>query len=289
MARNYIFKKTHELDKERFAELLILAKGDRTMQSFAVECGVNPSTFTRIIQKVNKGNSSQDLIEAIAEYADPTSGVTLEALAEANGFTVEKGDGIKAKKLSAAFDNADLLVRNVVVQGLLDRGAGVRMGRIRYTFSKSLSLSPDALIMTDAFGNTDEIWFVDSIVGIPRMTHVEGNPIAKSRVKQMAFEKFSRFVFISMSKEELCRPSRYSLAVFDKEMYDIIVEEFSETVVPTDISVILIDRLNNCIAEEFMLPHIEKGEQPSYFLTTPVIAVADDDYLKSEHYDEDDE
>ena len=96
MAKNYIFKKTHEVDKEKFAGLLLVAKGNRTMKTFALECGVNPSTFTRITQMTNKGASSQELIEAIATHADPKSGVTLEALADANGYTIERDSGVKS-------------------------------------------------------------------------------------------------------------------------------------------------------------------------------------------------
>ena len=130
-----------------------------------------------------------------------------------------------------------------------------------------------------------QLSFVDSILGIPRMTYVEGHPIHKSKVKQIAFEKLSRFVFISMNKVETFRPTRFSLVVFDQEMYDIIAEEFAETVVPTDISIIRIDSLNGCITNEFMLPHNEKGKQESYFMTTAVVE-DDQDYLGSDIYDE---
>lgn len=285
MKKTYIFKKTHELNKELFAELLNAARGGRTMKDFAEACGVNPSTLTRIMQKANKGASSTELLEAIAEHAAPNSGVTLEELAQANGYTLERDTGIKATKLSAYMENSETLIRNILVQGLLDRGADVRMGRIRYTFSKSLSLSPDALLMTNAFGHEDEIWFSDSILAVPRMTRPDDHPINRSRVKQMAFEKLARFVFISMNKVDLYRPTRYSLVVFDQEMYDIIVEEFAETVVPTDISIIRIDSLNGCIANEYMLPHNEKGAQESYFMTTAVVE-EDQDYLSSDIYDE---
>lgn len=284
--KKLIFRKTHDIDKDAFAELLLAAKGGRTMKDFAASCGVNPSTFTRIIQRTNKGASSTELLEAIAEHAAPNCGVTIEALAKANGYTVEKDSGIKALKLTSYIDNTETLIRNILVQALVDRGQEVRMGNIRYTFSKSLALSPDALIMTEAFGKKDEVWFADSIIATPRVTRDEAHPVHKSRVKQMAFEKFARFVFISMNPIELFRPSRFSLVVLDREVFDIIVEEFSETTVCTDISVIYIDTLNNCIADEFMLPHTEKGQQESYFMTTQRV-LDDFDYLRTE-YDEED-
>lgn len=276
--KNYIFKKTHEMDKDKFADLLNAAKGARTMKDFSEVCGVNPSTFTRIIQKANKGSSSTELLEAIAENAAPNSGVTIEALADANGYTAERDWGIKTLKLSTMGTNIETLVRNVLVQELIDRNAEVRMGNIRYNFGKTMALSPDALIMTDAFGQKDEVWFVDSIA---TTMDTKSKSINKTTLKRMAFDRLSRFVFISMNKIELFRPSRFSLVLFDKEIFNLIVEEFSETLVPTYISLIFIDTLNSTIGDEFVLPQISGDAQESYFMTTPVANSEDAEYLTS--------
>lgn len=276
--KSYIFKKTHEMDKDKFAELLNAAKGARTMKDFSEICGVNPSTFTRIIQKANKGSSSTELLEAIAENAIPNSGVTIEALADANGYTVERDWGIKALKLTTMGTNIETLVRNVLVQELLDRNAEVRMGNIRYNFGKTMALSPDALIMTDAFGKKDEVWFVDSIA---TTMDAKTKSINKTTLKRMAFDRLSRFVFISMNKIELFRPSRFSLVIFDKDIFNLIVEEFSETLVPTYITLILIDTLNSTISDEFVLPQVADETQESYFLTTPAVANDNEEYLTS--------
>lgn len=277
--KNYIFKKTHGMDKDKFAELLKRARGDRTMKGFSEICGVNPSTFTRIIQKVNKGSSSTELLEAIAENAAPNSGVTIEALADANGYTVESDWGTKALKLTIMGSNIEILVRNVLVQELLDRNAEVRMGNIRYSFSKTMALSPDALIMTDAFGNKDEVWFIDSIA---TTIDTKAKSINRSSLKRMAFDRLSRFVFISMNKIELFRPSRFSLVFFDREIYNLVVEEFSETLVSTYISLILIDTLNSTIIEEFVLPQITGDASEPYFMTTPVSVNGNGEYLTND-------
>lgn len=277
--KNYIFKKTHDVDKDRFAELLNAAKGARTMKDFSEICGVNPSTFTRIIQKTNKGASSTELLEAIAENAAPHSGVTIEALADANGYTAERDCGIKALRLTTMGTNIEILVRNVLVQELIDRHAEVRMGNIRYNFGKTMALSPDALIMTDAFGKKDEVWFVDSIA---TTMDTKSKSINKVTLKRMAFDRLSRFVFISLNKIELLRPSRYSLVFFDKEIFNLVAEEFSETIVPTYISLILIDTLNSTISDEFVLPQTAEEPQESYFMTTPSVVNDGVEYLTSD-------
>nr|WP_288829800.1 hypothetical protein [uncultured Clostridium sp.] len=280
--KTYIFRKTHDVDKEKFAELLNAAKGARTMKDFSEICGVNPSTFTRIIQKANKGASSTELIEAIAENAVSQSGVTLEDLADANGYTVEKDSGIKALRLTSRGTNIETLVRNVLVQELIDRNAEVRMGNIRYNFGKTMALSPDALIMTNAFGKKDEVWFVDSIV---TTMDTKSKSINNTTLKRMAFDRLSRFIFISMNKIELFRPSRYSLVFFDKEIYNLVVEEFAETLVPTYISLILIDTLNSTISDEFVLIHTTEGQHKSYFMTTPSSINDGIEYLRNDDGD----
>lgn len=283
--RKYIFKKTHEIDKEKFAELLKRARGGRTMKDFAEDCGANPSTFTRIIQKTNKGSSSTDLLEAIATNAAPYSGVTIEALADANGYTIEIDRGIKALRLTTMGTNLEAMVRNILVQELLDRKHEVRMGNIKYEFGKTMALSPDALIMTDAFGKENEIWFVDSIV---TSWDMKRRAAIKSTLKKRVFDKISRFVFISMNKVELFRPTRFTLVFFDTESFKIAVEEFGETPVPTYISLMLIDSMNSTIADEIVLPHFNDGPQESYFMNNPVLDLDNSsDYVGNEEYDED--
>ena len=36
--KKLIFRKTHDIDKDAFAELLLAAKGGRTMKDFAASC-----------------------------------------------------------------------------------------------------------------------------------------------------------------------------------------------------------------------------------------------------------
>lgn len=263
------------MDKDKFASLLIAAKGARTMKDFSETCGVNPSTFTRIIQKCNKGSSSTELLEAIAKNAAFGSGVTIEDLADANGYTVEVDSQIK----SSLWPNCDILVRNTLIQELLDRNAEVRMGNISYRFGKTMSLRPDALIMTDAFGKKDEVWFFDSLY-----TTKDPNSSQGIILKRTAFDKLSRFVFISMNKIELFKPSHYSLVFFDKDYYNLIVEEFAETNVPTYISLILIDTLNSAIIDEFVLPRTSCEKQKSYFMTTPVKTNDNNSYLNGANF-----
>lgn len=76
-----------DYDGQRLSELVVRAKGEnRSLNQFAKECGVNPSTMSRLINMKNNTPCSEDLIDAIAKNADPDSGITLEELLEAYGL-----------------------------------------------------------------------------------------------------------------------------------------------------------------------------------------------------------
>lgn len=95
--KNYIRRKT--VDKEKLALYLKAAKGGRTMKQFAEDCGVNPSTFSRILNQKLIGASSEKLMLAIFEHADSDCGFTLDALMAANGMLPEGTVTHRSQKL----------------------------------------------------------------------------------------------------------------------------------------------------------------------------------------------
>jgi len=79
--------RVREPNKEKLAELVLRAKGEnRSISAFARECEVSTSTLSRLINMETSKANSDDLILAIAEKANPESGVTLEALLDAHGL-----------------------------------------------------------------------------------------------------------------------------------------------------------------------------------------------------------
>ncbi len=283
----YSFTKTHEVDKDKFAELVLAAKGNRSLRSFASACDVYPSTFTRIIQKANKGASSTELIEAIAKNADPQSGVTMTMLAEANGYTLSWyensiPDKIVNTKSNVLFND---IMRNTVTQELLSREANVKFGNILsnhslYRVSKNLCVKPTLHLFTDAFEGEEHEWIIKSFHNI----ELEEDYYHKY-IKSRLLEQISYFVLLSVSFSGFTSSSRkrFSIAVGTQWLYDLILDEFGETVVPTDISIIRIDAKNSTIDAEYMLPHVTYGHRPGYFMTTePVI-----NYQNSELYEDD--
>lgn len=261
ISSSYIWRKVLDIDKDRFAELLIAAKGGRTMKDFADRCGVSPSTFTRIVQKTNKGASSIELLKAIAENAADGSGVTLEALATANGYISESSLNATPHNRREERTQLEMLATNTLVRELNDRGAEVRFGNIRYDFAKTMSYRPDALMMTDAFGDEHDIWMIEYMAPPATIAY---------NIKHRVFDLLSRYTFISMIDAEWLRPKRYSIVVFDKDIFDIIIEEFSEVNMSIDVSIILMDTSKQKILDEFMLKFNNHSDRQSFFMSTPV-------------------
>lgn len=82
---NYI--RVREPDKEKLAELVLKAKGEkRSISAFARDCGVSTSTLSRLINMETTRANSDDLIAAIVENTDPESGVTRKELLDAHGL-----------------------------------------------------------------------------------------------------------------------------------------------------------------------------------------------------------
>lgn len=78
--------RTGKADLEALSQLVLSAKGSRSMNDFANDCEVNTSTISRIINMKNTTACSDEVLVAVSKAADPASGVTLEQLLAANGM-----------------------------------------------------------------------------------------------------------------------------------------------------------------------------------------------------------
>ena len=65
--------RTGKADLEVLSQLVLSAKGERSMNDFANECGVNTSTISRIINMKNTTACSDEVLVAISKAADPNS------------------------------------------------------------------------------------------------------------------------------------------------------------------------------------------------------------------------
>ena len=139
-------------DKEEFARLVMEAKGsNRTMQQFANDIGVQPSTLSRIVNMKNESPSAMKVIRSIAEYADKDSDVTLEKLIACNGLTLQQMD-LERNSLSKQ-NNIENMKKVLEVN------------HIQYDDFYE-DWSPDSLYQLDAaILQNEKIWAIDFAVG----------------------------------------------------------------------------------------------------------------------------
>jgi len=71
-------------DKDRFAELLGKAKGDRSINQYGRHCGVDPGYISRLLRGLRDQPPSAEVINKLASRA--YNGVTVEELMAAAGY-----------------------------------------------------------------------------------------------------------------------------------------------------------------------------------------------------------
>jgi transcriptional regulator with XRE-family HTH domain len=86
-----------EFDKKRFSDLLIKARGKRSLRNFATDAGVSASYFSRLASCLVDTAPSADILKKMADVArNEVSYVELMQaaghLGEENGVAVEKED-----------------------------------------------------------------------------------------------------------------------------------------------------------------------------------------------------
>lgn len=256
--------KTHEPDKSALAALLNRAKGDRNMKEFAGLCGVNPSTLTRIMQQTNRGSSTLELIEAIAANAAPESGVTFDALLNANGYTRI----YSASSVPAYASHAEAIARNAILNELLLRNADVHLENTMYQISKSMAFQPDIQIRTDLFGKNRRVWLLEVLPPFIRTQadlSSKGGKDWATRAKQKAFQVISRLSLFGAQASEERAPARYSIVTTEKQVFNLLVEEFHDMPVPVTLSLILVDAELGSVDDEFFLPSADGSQKPQSF------------------------
>lgn len=79
-----------EFDKERFAELLEAAKGDRSIRKYAQDSGVSAAHISRLLRKINDVAPEPDTIKKFA--ASAYNGITYDDFMKAAGYIDVSGE-----------------------------------------------------------------------------------------------------------------------------------------------------------------------------------------------------
>ena len=245
--QKYDFEKTgREMDKELFASLLNAAKGNRTMKSFADACGVQPSTFSRIIRKQNIGPSSPLLLERIAENADKDSNVSIGDLAYANGYVVELRDADTS--LKHQYDIIRKQACGIITDELLSRNSSVELKKPYIKSSLPYTCRFSFLIETESSSCEK------ALLGIDVM------PLTDSFINVDVLQKLYSYALAAVNSEEKY-PIRFVFLVFEPNHFSELKAYYKEMILPADVSILLLDLVNDKFIDEFSFIN-EKGIRP---------------------------
>lgn len=254
MGQNIKYIRVSEPDKDELARLLTKAKGDkRTMGQFAQECGASPSTFSRIVNKEIRKTSSDELIKAIAEHADPDSKVTLDALMAAHGMArmVDESTVVKISPSDLEKKFNDAILYQLGEEGSL----------ISYSFDKKLkigttfSYQPDLLVRSKSVDAGGSLWAFE-LVPLPAYDSRELFHSTRGYAKHI-LDTVGRILplFYNKNRETL---GKFSFVIIDKKVFDYLVSEFAEYYVPFNMSFILFDCGKERIEQEIILKKTDK-------------------------------
>lgn len=280
MRTDITFEPTHDVNMDHFAELVIAAQGRRSLNSFAKLCGVSPSTLSRIINKTNKGASSIELIQAIADNAAINSGVSLQAVAYANGYTVNYNN--TEKGLSSIYSHLprdlDLAVLRTLLCELEARGGNVINAGIIHDMYASGILPPRIRINTNVFEGVNTSWFIHSIYCEKKAidTSLKADKERFRLYNYDAIAEISMFYLSVSTSKKYDDSCRFSVAINEEHTFYELVDVFAKTEVPIDFSIILVDTIQETIIDEFIFPHTTLGNRESYFIATERTVDLDD-------------
>lgn len=230
-------------NKKALAELLINGKGEgRTMGQYAVECGSNRSAFSRIVNQSYKGPLSAKTIEAIAEHADPESGVTIDMLMGANGMA-------RVLDSSTVFRDSRIEIErsfiNVVLSEFEKDGRLIAYEKdLRFLIGRTGRFEPDLLIRVNSEAKGSYLWAFELIlpqVDLSRNQDVGNENGFKQSVRMYGrrfVERVGMVLPLFYSIEEPI--GKFSFVVTDRKAFEYLVSEYSEYYrVPFEMSLIL--------------------------------------------------
>lgn len=280
--------RTGRADLEALSQLVLRAKGGRSMNDFANDCEVNASTISRIINMKNTTTCSDEVLVAISKAADPESGVTLEQLLAANGMVklVPAGtEGAVATPSQIVFGIAedristpDAVGGMTAAEVIMKRAGRVfNESRLEETYRETLQ---NALLLNGYFvellGSEKMLW--------PKNKQymadfaIRTNALSAAGIDTWLFEcksytagigrgtigKMNQLFAMAYLDSPRDHGIKVSVVVNHVAMIEQAREYYAGYKIKDYFSYILIDPINRCVKDEFCIPRID-GTESSVF------------------------
>ena len=242
-------------NNKMIAELTRKAMGRRTLADFACVCGVSTATMFRVVNEKIRSPLSDALIVAIAQNADPQSGVSKEMMIAAHGLAKNENNS-----------NTDYSVSN----------DDSRNSTHKYIEELYISVIRDFFLDNDysiyKFKREETVFYYDF--------SVETNVLSEFGIDTWHFETFytNGWVMPLTIKNKMARIIEYcyfstprqhkekiSLIVDSKDVLERIKKDYSQYTFRDVVSIILVDTVNKKIVEEYQFPLAENDFSKTIF------------------------
>ena len=256
------YTRIRQPDRDKLAELIMRAKGDgRTMRQFAEDCGVSPSTLSRVVNKKTIGANSDELIDAVYRNADPESGITLEMLLDAHGMVPRLRNG-RTKRFEHSLLEKN--IQDIILMEIIDRGFDISLPKEDLLHSAlNYPHKSDYALYTNAVGEKRGLWEFE--IWTLAFMGKAGEQVIQRQVMRLR-QKILMCLGMMYMGEMKC--SKLSFVVTEEEVYEKLTESVKGCKLPDAISIILISLEENRILDEYQMP-LKSGEIVPSILDTP--------------------
>jgi ABC-type dipeptide/oligopeptide/nickel transport system ATPase component len=242
--------------------------------------------MSRVINQKNSRPNSDDLIAAIAENADPDSGVTLQELLEAHGLaliTVTRpivlGTGGSGKSMTST--QILLQMAEKVAQGISSPSGELITETAKKLRESAIERTAREIIQNELLirGYRVSMILSENVMSTPSLRYVadfvvETNALEEEGISRWAFDihqvqhrpllqKLSWMFGAAYIDSTFQRKIKMSLVTSDRTEFEDVKDRFSHIEIKDCISVVLIDTLKRSVIEEFQLP-MQNGRSAKY-------------------------
>jgi len=250
-----MFKRINEPDFERISLLTKKAMGNRTIISFAEDCGLSKTTISRILNKQLKTSLVDEIVDSIVKNSSPNSGVSLLEFLDANGMVemsenetydeiVTKDMGVFARpEYAKKFANAG---RKLIENRFRKYGIGYSAIE-NHKFDDIPHFAFDLEYTTDGLSEYEiNNWSFDFIY----YSHNDN--------KEIFYNKLSKVFAAAFLFPQAMKNRAITIVTNAIELYEDILYDFCSVQVSVPISIIFADVITEKIIEEYQIPGNEQ-------------------------------
>lgn len=274
-----LYMQTRVPDITELGNLLKKAKGNnRTMAEYAKECGVSPSTFSRIATGKISHPLSFETVVNIWKYSDPEANMIFRTLLYANGFVEKSFAEKKEKRHPGSFERDEVQfstereIKNVIMEELLERDLEVLSQRrihLDEDVPAIVSGASRGRLILRIKGYEPKYWFIEAM----SYTGVKRGFYGDEPVPEIDFECEAGLMFHDTAEiflkdaweSERMEKVQVSFAFTDVETLESFYNKIKPGKVNGWFSLILVDLESQVVLEERYLPRKDGKTKESLF------------------------